>query len=666
MGEIKYCKSCNTANPITAKFCIECGESEFVTKVTSKERYCIYCGIKLDSFDDSCPLCGEEKYASSLDELIEIKNRKLLSEYDLKIENAKETKEQIDKEIASLEYTKRNLENSIEDIDLPSNYLTILAEKKNIADEKVKLAKKRKNDELKEIENIKQHQNDIALVKKAYDDLASEYDVAKEELDLVLEEVRFMESTLNELEDKITVFETELEKKTEDYKGYRKIYLAYLFRKVGLEHYKKEMYPEAEYYLSRALKYYDKIEDVPAYLVDMYMDQYSDFYNYDKALEIIEKYFNEFENSNKGLEQAAYLIACSCEGTPYYNPYVISEFITNGSYQLSKLNRAHITLLMRLKLFPQAWTLTYHLLTTDIKERYYTYYNNKLSYLKDRMSKEEYEAAQTLVNFKDGLYFRIVAGWPDVTYFVRLNLNNWKKGFTMCGLHYKILDKNKVFITYLSKALEAKEPLGMFEYAMCLIEGCGVKKDYKQAGKIFKELYEMNSLYGHVGLALLSLYGYGCDFDEEKGLKYLEFAVSYGNSRAMMELGAYYVRKGMYTKASPYIEEALNKKELAHLYKALIELNKTPMNKKAFFENAEKGRCYSYEAGYLVGLAYEKGIHVDVDEERAISRYNEAAQNGVVDAIKALLKIYKDKGNNIKIEQLNKMLKKVSEKNDQK
>ena len=115
--EEKYCEKCKTKNNSNAKFCYECGNNTFVSKL-ELDRYCTNCNIKLDHSDLSCPICGGNNFASSIEELVERyskKHHKLLIEAtdDSTLELANITKlvsknEKILKEKDSLRKEKQN------------------------------------------------------------------------------------------------------------------------------------------------------------------------------------------------------------------------------------------------------------------------------------------------------------------------------------------------------------------------------------------------------------------------------------------------------------------------------------------------------------------------------------------------------------------------------
>ena len=77
--KIKYCINCNSPVPSSARFCFECGHSEFADTPKLKDRYCKHCFIKLDADEEVCPICEGEDFVNSIEELCVLKNKNAIA-----------------------------------------------------------------------------------------------------------------------------------------------------------------------------------------------------------------------------------------------------------------------------------------------------------------------------------------------------------------------------------------------------------------------------------------------------------------------------------------------------------------------------------------------------------------------------------------------------------
>ncbi len=158
--------------------------------------------------------------------------------------------------------------------------------------------------------------------------------------------------------------------------------------------------------------------------------------------------------------------------------------------------------------------------------------------------------------------------------------------------------------------------------------GIGTPKSYKKAIECF-ERSECGD--GYSKLAIMYVYGYGCDESFERALEYWDKGAELGNAVCEYQLAMVYLNgisgvKKDISKAAEYIKSAANK-GFAPAVKALSTLPKKYTEKtQAEIEELEKAE--DAKSLYTLGNCYFKGDGVPQNKSKAIDCYTKAAKRG--------------------------------------
>jgi len=112
-SNVKYCKKCKTKNNTKAKFCLECGNTEFVLSLTPEKtnvKYCKKCGTEVKNSVKFCIECGCNEFvleraddSSSKEREVDLKYEKELDKILKKIDKCKAEINDIDKANLTIE-----------------------------------------------------------------------------------------------------------------------------------------------------------------------------------------------------------------------------------------------------------------------------------------------------------------------------------------------------------------------------------------------------------------------------------------------------------------------------------------------------------------------------------------------------------------------------------
>ena len=112
-NDVKYCKKCKTKNNTKAKFCLECGNTEFVLSLTPEKtdvKYCKKCGTEVKKSVKFCIECGCNEFvleraddSSSKEREVDLKYEKELDKILKKIDKCKAEINDIDKANLTIE-----------------------------------------------------------------------------------------------------------------------------------------------------------------------------------------------------------------------------------------------------------------------------------------------------------------------------------------------------------------------------------------------------------------------------------------------------------------------------------------------------------------------------------------------------------------------------------
>lgn len=177
-SSVKYCKKCKTKNTINAKFCLECGCTEFVNSLKkSNAKYCVKCKTKLELKSKFCFNCGGSDFVDSLDAV----DSYYVKEADLKWQ------EELDKINKKIDKTNKE----IKELKLKKDdYLTKIKKLKNdweikinsLSNENINTLNKANsyNDEssgyVKKIAKLKEQ---VETLEKKYEELSNKQKVTK-------------------------------------------------------------------------------------------------------------------------------------------------------------------------------------------------------------------------------------------------------------------------------------------------------------------------------------------------------------------------------------------------------------------------------------------------------------------------------------------------------
>ncbi len=156
---------------------------------------------------------------------------------------------------------------------------------------------------------------------------------------------------------------------------------------------------------------------------------------------------------------------------------------------------------------------------------------------------------------------------------------------------------------WLTKSAKKNYAPAQVKLAYCYIFGTGVLKDYKQAWELAQKALKQNDPSAHYLVALMYKNGTYVPQNRSRWLQYLKSAANLGNSDAQADLGVAY----LYGLPEANIQQDIN---------ASI-----PWLRKAAEQGDEKGN-------YYLGVCYEYGAGVPKDEEKSLTYYYTAANDG--------------------------------------
>ena len=181
--DFKYCKKCKNKNTKKAKFCFECGCSEFVVTLDKEKndfKYCAKCQTKLDKSVKFCYECGCSEFVFSLENMpskaekeIDLKYQKELDDVVKKIEKRKIEIQELKKENLEIE---KNI--AVAEVDWRKKIKKIVDDEQLVINENNKL-----NAELdalkKQLSGLK---NEIAVLDKKIDATNNKNNKLKQEV----------------------------------------------------------------------------------------------------------------------------------------------------------------------------------------------------------------------------------------------------------------------------------------------------------------------------------------------------------------------------------------------------------------------------------------------------------------------------------------------------
>lgn len=679
--KIKYCAKCNTPIPANAKFCFECGGKEFLDKPKAKDRYCKHCFIKLDADEEVCPLCEGDDFASSIDELYEIKNKETIAKdktsygrFSQKIEDIKASIKQTEAKIneqkqvmykyPSIEEMRKHIASANEDANkeiekAKSKYNKYLEDQK-----KAKAAVLKSKDYESEYEKIVNERKDIE----------AEISAMNRELESLEHQVEEAKKLINQYENNIKGL---IGKKPEFYDTY----LKQVYTEGGKYFYEWENYFEAEYFLLKAHELGSHMAG--AFLLFMYLDPENPLYNEQEASKVADKSIDFYkEHKDSPFYEAIFRLCCSIKDSKHYSPWAVNELKNNFIFTFTSWTYvyANYLLLKREKCYPEMYLILNNVFDktifydgkheAKIKQRL----SHTMQQLRSKMSKQEERIGMELFQFREVLipdYYTIT----DAQKGYSRSINAYKS--LIDSGYYKALGK----FAYLSRIVYSvsriddrkkelllsidthKSPTAIAELGWYYLEKFTVRtQSNNKALEYFKKAYEMECLDGAVGLGICYLYGYGVEKDEEKGLEYLKLAAEHTCHRAYTELGKYYFKCNKYEEALPYLNLAYIYKEAVHYELAWVK-NKTGrplpeiIRTVATSENLDYAKLFAYNVDllYLHGLIHERKFKY----VEAVRFFQKAAENGHINAIKWMIKDSEKQKDTIKLEYYKKLLREV-------
>lgn len=679
--KIKYCINCNSPLPSSARFCFECGHSEFADTPKLKDRYCKHCFIKLDEDEEVCPICEGEDFVNSIEELCVLKNKNAIAK-----ENAAKGKLEI--KLDELKNKLSQVQIKIDDQkQVMYKHPSIEDMRKHLADEQTKankLVADAKNKFDKHQEALKKAES-LANISKGYE---GEYNKLKDELlDLDQEitnmenEIYSLENSLNESTKLIEEYEKRINKVANKRPEFFDVYIKKIYSGVGRYLYEWEKYFEAEYFLLKAHKLGSR--EASAFLLFMYLDEDNPLYNEKEAEKIADVSIEYFKKNKQSMfYESVYRLCCSIKNSKHYSAWAVNEVVNNFVFTFHTWTQVDINyiLLKRMKCYPEMYlillnafnrTISYNAkIETLIKSRI-THMINKL---KNVMSKEEEKMGMELYTARDFLtpdYYSLSdarMGYSKTLNAYRMLMNN---GYLKVLGKYAYLNR----ITYTLPKLDDrtreillkvdyhKSPTATAELGWYYLEHFTVRsQNPKMAVEYFTKAYNDECLEGAVGLGMCYLKGHGVDKDEAKGLEYLKLAAEHSCHRAYTELGKYYFNLGKYDEALPYLELAYSYKEAVH-----YELAYTRHVKGASANNilpliTKRGNLEKYsEIAYSLDLLHFIGGIAErlYNHSHAVMLMEKAAENGHINSMKWMIKECEKQKDIVKLEKYKKLLKEV-------
>ncbi len=216
------------------------------------------------------------------------------------------------------------------------------------------------------------------------------------------------------------------------------------------------------------------------------------------------------------------------------------------------------------------------------------------------------------------------------------------------GLGYK-KDITKALMFY-ELACEIGSVDAMFDLAELYDKGEVVPQDLTLAFKYYKMAADCGDNHAKCNLGICYLLGQGCQVDYKEALKYLEEAAAAGIGMASLQLGnMYYYGEGVdtdYEMGVAYFMKALEQNCLI----ANNNLGLAYTDGKCFPPDYQKAISYFnqaiaakvYQAYYNLGLMYLQGKGVQKDYKKAVELFKVAANNGVKEALTAIMLAVKE------------------------
>lgn len=682
MGEkIKYCAKCNTPIPSSAKFCFECGGKEFLDKPKAKERYCKNCFIKLDSDEEVCPLCEGDDFASSIDELYEIRNREAISK-------DKSSQNKIIQKIEDVKTLIKVNEGKInEQKQIMYKYPSIeemnkhLIKEKEEADNEIAKAQAKYNKYLEDQKKAKAAAIKSKDYESEYEKLVNEAKDIDAELATMNKELSLLEHQVDEAKKLIDQYEKRIKELIGKKPEFYDVYLKQVYTEGGRYLYEWGNYYEAEYFLLKAHNLDNHVAS--SFLLFMYLDVDNPLYNENEASKIADTSIEFFKkNKDNPFYEAMFRLCCSIKESKHYSPWAVNEAKNNFAFTFTSwiYVYANYLLLKRENCYPEMYLILCDAFNKTIvydgkqEAKIKQKISNMMQQIKAKISKVEEKIGMELYQFREVLvpdYYTLI----DARQGYSRTLNAYKS--LIESGYYKALGK----FAYLSRIVYSvdriddrkkelllsidthKSSTAIAELGWYYLEKFTVRtQSNNKALEYFKKSYEMECLDGAVGLGICYLNGYGVEKNEEKGLEYLKLAAEHTCHRAYTELGKYYFRCNKYEEALPYLNLAYTYKEAVH-YELAWTKNKlgAPINEiiraVASAENLDYAKVYAYNVDllYLQGLLHERKFKY----REAVRFFQKAAEKGHVNSIKWMIKDCEKQKDIVKLEYYKKLLKEV-------
>ncbi len=115
-NDVKYCKKCKTKNNTKAKFCLECGNTEFVLSLTPEKtdvKYCKKCGTEVKKSVKFCIECGCNEFVLELDNNSSSKEKEVDFKYNEELNKILKKIDKCKKEINDIDKANLTIENNI-------------------------------------------------------------------------------------------------------------------------------------------------------------------------------------------------------------------------------------------------------------------------------------------------------------------------------------------------------------------------------------------------------------------------------------------------------------------------------------------------------------------------------------------------------------------------
>lgn len=211
--DVKYCTKCKTKNKKSAKFCLECGNNEFVDSLKSDVKYCAKCGQELKKSAKFCIECGCNEFVLSLDKTttdndeVDAKYEAMLSDVLKKIDKATSEISVLNKKNADTEKAIKIKEN-----DWKNKISSLLKEEDSVL---------LKNQELNtELDGYK---SKLALIKDEIKVLNTKVKESNKKTDAAKKKIQTKENEKKEYQDKLDNLKKQKIKAESELKAYEKL-----------------------------------------------------------------------------------------------------------------------------------------------------------------------------------------------------------------------------------------------------------------------------------------------------------------------------------------------------------------------------------------------------------------------------------------------------------